>query len=147
MFGLSEVEIDEGYGLIPEGNYNAIIDSAEWKTAKSGSEYLNIKFKLTGPTHTGRFIWSMFNLLHHNSQVQNIAKQGLKRILVAIDKPDLEPKTKEEVIHAIVNKVVSGKVVIVEGQNGYQDKNDIRYFKKPTESNPLPEFGKDEIPF
>lgn len=147
MFGLKDVEIKEDYDLIPEGRYQALIEGAEWKSSKAGSDYLNIKFKIVAPEQKGRYVWTILNLFHHNEKVLNIAKANLKRLLIACGhSEEIEPKDKNEVIELILNKIVEGKVIIVKGKGDYKDKNDFRYYSKP-EKELAVDFDGTDIPF
>lgn len=45
------------YGMVPEGDYEVKVTNTEMRTAKSGTEYLNVEFTIEGPTQKNRKVW------------------------------------------------------------------------------------------
>jgi hypothetical protein len=46
-----------GFGLIPEGVYDAKVFGMDPVQASTGTEGLNIEFEIIGPIQTGRHVW------------------------------------------------------------------------------------------
>jgi hypothetical protein len=69
---------------VPAGLYNATIANAEIKTAKSGGQYLNVRFDITGPTHAGRVVFGMITLTNPNPRAVEIGRNSLAELMRAI---------------------------------------------------------------
>jgi hypothetical protein len=72
------------YDPLPAGFYNATIANAELKTAKSGGQYLNVRYDITGPSHAGRVVFGMLNLSNPNQRAEEIGRQQLGELMRAI---------------------------------------------------------------
>jgi hypothetical protein len=72
------------YDPLPAGFYNATIANAELKTAKSGGQYLNVRYDITGPSHAGRVVFGMVNLTNPNQRAEEIGRQQLGELMRAI---------------------------------------------------------------
>lgn len=69
------------FGLIPSGEYTAIIEGAEMKDTRAGNgAYLSLTFQIVGPTHAGRKIWNNLNLDNPNPKAVAIAENDLADI-------------------------------------------------------------------
>jgi len=88
MFNINEVteemenEIAEG-SLIPEGEYNFLIESARIAENKSqNGSYLELTCI---PESLNRKVWKYFNFMHVNKRVENLAKVDLKNLCLALE--------------------------------------------------------------
>lgn len=51
------VELEDGFDDLPDGTYEAYIDSVEFKESQSGNLMFEWHFIIEGPTHAGRHHW------------------------------------------------------------------------------------------
>ena len=78
------------YDPLPAGMYNATIAGAELKTSKSGGQYLNVRYDITGPSHVGRVVFGMLNLTNPNQRAEEIGRQQLCELMRAIGLDNLK---------------------------------------------------------
>lgn len=71
---------------IPAGEYVVIIAESEVKTAKSGNNYLSMKFQVADGPHSGRVFFSNFNLWHEKEEVRKISEGQLSGICRALNR-------------------------------------------------------------
>ena len=50
------------YDALPAGMYDAIINGVDLKDSKSGGKYLNIRYDIVGPSHSGRVVFGMITV-------------------------------------------------------------------------------------
>jgi len=108
MFNFKTVQ--ENDSLLPDGMYEAKIEGAEYKDSKKdGTPYLNLKFKILGPSHKGMFLFSIYNIFNKNDQARNIALRDIKKILKAqrYDVEKLDNVSKEK----LTEMLLSGKQI------------------------------------
>ncbi len=126
----SEVEVkDVSVDLLPKGKYCAVVHSIadqENLTAKSsGATYsrLNIRFEITKGDYAGRSLWKSVIYEHETSQAAaSIGLEFLKRLYVAGDcSGDIDVESLEAA------KEVQLSVIVQEGNNGYNDRNEINF--------------------
>lgn len=106
----------EKYEVIPEGTYQAIIESADLKSSKSNAQnrYIDIKLKIQGPTHVGRYIWDLLNVNNTNSKAEEIARARLGDYLRALGLGPI--KDTEKLINGIVTIKVKHKLDNYDGE-------------------------------
>jgi hypothetical protein len=69
----------EGFKAIPEGEYNAKVDSVKIEDKGKGY-YASVTFKITGPSHAGRLVWDNCWLTHANPKANEVGKNKLHRL-------------------------------------------------------------------
>lgn len=85
-FDAESEKSSEGFDLIPDGTYEAIIIESERKKANSGKgDYISLTFQIIGPTHAGRRIWHNLNLWNDNPQAVQISRGNLAEICRAVN--------------------------------------------------------------
>jgi hypothetical protein len=142
MFNLNEVTIEDNFAPLEQGTYSAFIEKMEWKTSKTGADYLNVQWKLT---ESNRVIFDILNLFHPTEQVRNIALGTVKKMLTASGfEGDLNFATKEALCLALA-EVRCDVFLKIEEQEGYAPKNVIKGYSK-TEA-PAPTVDTSDIPF
>jgi hypothetical protein len=118
-FNASEYTPVTDYELIPPGEYEAIINSAEWKDTKAGTgRYLKLEFEFTRE-YEGRKIWENLNLENPNEKAVQIANAALSGICGAIGVDQLTDTDQ------LLDKPMIIKVKIQKGKDGYDDQNRI----------------------
>ena len=68
---------DGDFGPIPNGRYSFQVMEVSERETRSGGLALNLKARVTGPTHSGRVLFNMFNIRNANPKAQEI---GLKQL-------------------------------------------------------------------
>ena len=128
---LDNVEPLADFGLIPVGNYTAMIIDSEIKNSKSGGKYINFKVMIIEGQYKNRLIWSMVTTENDNIQAVNIGKQTLISIMNATGV--LPPLKDTAQLH---NKPIIIRVSQKQDPV-YGDKNEIKGWSK-VESATLP---------
>ena len=112
------------YEPVPEGWYFVSITGAEIKETKSGSGYyIRLRFDISGPTHQGRCVFANLNIKNSNPKAEEIARRDLAEIMRATGIDSLQDTDQ------LIGEILSVKVVISPGNDGYAASNDIRGYK------------------
>lgn len=120
---------DKSFELIPEGDYNVIIDSAEEGESKSGNRILKMKLKITDGECKGRLLFENL-LLSGNDTAIKITVNKIGSILKLNKKPlGLDD------FSSLVGLECAAKVKIQKNEE-YGDKNVISFYKQKTTSTP-----------
>lgn len=145
MFDLTNVE--ETQSALPAGEYSVFIDKAEFKTSKTGAEYLSMQLKVIGPTQKDRVVFENLNILHSDTTTKNIALASLKSMMISAGVESLSFATKEELLGKLLSPLrfdISTKIK----SDSYGDKAVIKkylpYSGNDTVNNPI---STDDIPF
>ena len=108
---------------IPEGDYKAVVKSAEVQTTKAGNgQYIKVRFDITGDTHAGRVVFSNINIRNPNPKAEEIGRQQLGELARA-----LGIKTVND-----TDQLIGGHCqikVVVRQSEGYDPQNEIKRFK------------------
>lgn len=82
-FNINDLPKSE-YGPIEPGVYEADIEEASIKDAKSGGgKYLALKHRIVGPSNANRVIYDNLNIRHVNPSVEEIARRQLGELMAA----------------------------------------------------------------
>lgn len=122
---MAEYEYKKEYSLLPEGDYEAIIEAMEVRTLPtSGKEKLAITFRLENGRKIFEDIWK---------PKDNPTRFNPKRINQLLVTQDIENGTKfngiENVIDFLVGKPVIVHVVKVYDDYYEEDKNSVKFYK------------------
>lgn len=122
---MAEYECKKEYSLLPEGDYEAIIEAMEVRTLPtSGKEKLAITFRLENGRKIFEDIWK---------PKDNPTRFNPKRINQLLGTQDIENGTKfngiENVIDFLVGKPVIVHVVKVYDDYYKEDKNSVKFYK------------------
>lgn len=94
-FDANTVLPNEGFSLIPKGDYTAIIASSEVKkTTKGDGEYLSLKFQILAGEFQNRTLFANLNMVNPNEKAVAIARGDLSAICRAVGV--LTPKDSSE---------------------------------------------------
>ena len=146
MFNLKDVEVKDEYGVLADGFYNAYVDKVEWKTSKAGANYLSAGFKTFGTKSEGRYVWNMWNLMHPKDEVQRIALQDIKRLLIAAGKEkELEGELTQDDLARVVSEC-RVQIKVSSKTDDYGTKNVIKGYESLEESTGAMSTPSD-IPF
>lgn len=84
-FDSSAEEPNEGFSVIPNGTYTAIVSDSEMKTTKDGrGQYLALTFEIIEGSCKGRRLWSNLNLKNDSADAVKIARGELSAICRAV---------------------------------------------------------------
>ena len=125
-FNVNDIPPEENtFQPLPDGWYTASINNAEVKTSKSGGEYINIRYDITGPTHQGRVVFGMVTLTNHGpnkATAESIGRQHLGKIVMAIGLQGIND----------TDQLIGGNLQIklaTEKNEEYGDKNKVTNWK------------------
>lgn len=84
-FDPQSVEPAADFDTIPAGEYVAVIEADERKTANSGNgDYLALTLQIVDGKYAGRKIWHNLNLWNSNEQAATISQRQLRSICDAV---------------------------------------------------------------
>ena len=110
------------YDPIPAGMYTATINSVELKDSRSGGQYINIRYDITGPSHQGRVLFGMLNIRNPNPRAEEIGLQQLGELLKAIGLEKLSD----------TDELIGGQLQVkvdIEKSEQYGEQNRIRSYR------------------
>ena len=116
------------FSPIPAGEYTARVSQIELRNSKSGGQYLNVRFDITGPEYAGRVVFDMFNIRNQNQTAEQIGRQKLGQLKLAtgINSNDTD--------HYLGHEV--GLKLGVKKDAEYGDKNTVKSIHSLTGSQP-----------
>jgi len=80
-----DIEDDNGFEPIPEGEYALEVQDTELKENSSETGYLlKVQFQITGPGYGGRTVFSQYNVVHDNPTAQEIGRRELKKLAKSV---------------------------------------------------------------
>ena len=73
------------YAPLPDGWYQAEIESAELKDTRAGTgKYINVRYRIQGPTHENRVVFDIMNINNPNPKAEEIGRQSMGDLMRAI---------------------------------------------------------------
>ena len=121
---------------LPAGDYQVSIESADVNPTKDGQgQYIKLKLKVSGPTHSGRTIFANLNIRNRSPKAEEIGRQQLGDIMRAIGLATLTDT--DQLIGG--NLVVKLAIKPADGQ--YEAGNEVKAYKAGNGSAaPAPSF-------
>jgi len=131
-FDANQVEPNSGFGVIPAGDYDALIVDSKMKPTKDGNgSYLELKLQICNHSeYKNRLLWDRLNLKNNSEKAVQIAKGTLSAICRAVNV--LTPKDSAE-LH---NRPLRVSVAVRKDNSG-NDSNEIKGYK-PRQAGPVP---------
>lgn len=108
------------YELVKPGWYAAIVHSAEIKMTSTGGQMVSVRYNLDN----GRVVFGNFNIVNQNPKVEEIGRQQLNELAVAIGITGVVQDTDQ-----LVNGRCEIKVSIREAKDGYEAQNEVKGFR------------------
>ena len=71
---------ESNFELLPDGDYDTVITSAEEKDTKAGGKYWNVRFQVCSGEHSGQGVFSNFNIENTNPKTEKWARSDIKAI-------------------------------------------------------------------
>lgn len=125
-------ESDRSYKLVPAGWYDAVISEADVKPTKNGNgQYINIRYDITGPEHSGRVVFGKLNISNQNQQAEKIGLQQLGELIRAIGVDRLQDTD------VLLGRRCKIKVKVSPAKDGYEASNDIGGWKALEAGTPI----------
>ena len=129
-FDATKVAPNEGFGLIPAGEYQAKIVATEMVKNNSGKgKHLKIKVQIIGPEYKGRILFDRLNLVNPSKEAVQIAEAQLSAICHALEIKRIKDTQQ---LHG---KPLNVSVIVEPGTNGYKDQNKIQVYTKLEETD------------
>ena len=116
------------YEVLPAGFYDATIANAELKDSKSGGKYINVRYDITGPTHTGRVVFGMITIANANPKAEEVGRQQLGSLIQAIGLDKLSD----------TDQLIGGQLTIkvtVENSEQYGEQNRVSGYRANSKAN------------
>lgn len=123
---------DAGFGLIPDGVYQARITGAEMKTTQAGDDRLSVKLEILGPTHRGRVIFNGFMTTHSNPDVVRMNLGMLKSLSLAARVPDWDHESQ------LIGATLDVKIGSKPARDGYDASNVVKSYVVPNGERSAP---------
>ena len=120
-------EQQTSYDAIPAGWYDATIAGAELKDSKSGGKYVNVRYDILGPNHSGRVVFGMITVANANSKAEEIGRQQLGQVIQALGIAKLTDTDQ------LIGGVIGIKVTVEESQQ-YGTQNRVAGFRQCSSS-------------
>ena len=140
-----QVEANDSFEPLPEGDYQVIVDHSEFRDTKAGTgKYLHLELTVVDGPGKGRKIFDNLNLENPNAATVEIAQRQLAGLVQACGKVKI---TDSSELH---NKPVIANLKVRPASNGYDASNDVRFYKKIPDAVYTPASSgtpKDDIPF
>tara|TARA_B100000953_G_C18030250_1_gene422885 strand:+ start:1259 stop:1699 length:441 start_codon:yes stop_codon:yes gene_type:complete len=146
MFDVSNVvEEDRSFTPLPPGDYEVIVDDSDFRDTKSGNgRYLHLELSVVSEEGKGRKIFDNLNLENPNPTAVEIAQRQLASLVRACGKVQIKDSSELHNIPIVAN------ITIRPGTNGYDDSNDVKYYRmlrNPAATPASSGTPKDDIPF
>ena len=121
--GLESIEPNKTFELIPAGDYPAIITEMEEKSTKDGTGMrLSLKIQILDGRYQNRTLYDGLNTVNASAVAQQIGRQQLKSICVALNNPN--PQNSSE----LLNKALMITVKVGKDQNG-NPRSEVKGYK------------------
>ena len=116
------------FAPLPAGWYESNIDRAEIRKTKSGTgTMIAIAYRISGPTHNNRIIFSNINIANPNTTAQEIGLSQLRSVMI-IGGLDTLSETDE-----LIGIAIRIKLKLTKSEQ-YGDGNDVSAFEPPTDN-------------
>ena len=90
------------FKALPAGEYIVRAVSSEVKATKAGTgQYLKVRFDVVDGDHAGRVLFTNFNIQNPSEKAQEIGRQQLKQLAVAVGLPNPNAIERSEDLHDI----------------------------------------------
>lgn len=109
---------------LPAGDYQVAIESAEIKdTNDRTGQYIKLKMKVNGPTHSGRVVFSNLNIRNKSPKAEEIGRQQLGDIMRAIGLATLTDTDQ------LIGAPLTVKLSVKPADGQYEAGNEVKAYK------------------
>lgn len=118
------------FSPIPAGEYTCTVKDAEIKATNDGSgQYIKLRLDISGPTHTGRVVFSNINIRNKSEAAEAIGRGQLRSIMGALGLSSLSDSDQ------LIGGALAIKVAIREARTDektgktYEASNEVKAYK------------------
>ena len=138
---LENVQASTGFDVLPPGTYSVQVDAAELQETKDGEgAYIKTTFTIISENYNNRKLFHNFNIKNKSEEAVKIGLSEIKALIVASGASTTKITSPEQ----IIGLECDVKIKVVK-EEGYEDKNRIIAFKKPSGES-VANTGGSEIP-
>ena len=120
---LKDAQESPSFDPVPPGEYTAVVKSAEMKDTKAGDgKYIKLRLDITGPTHTGRVLFSNVTVKNKTAQAETIGRGQLAAILASSGLAQFDHSDQMIGVNVAVD-------VIIKDDPTYGRGNEVKRFK------------------
>lgn len=85
-----EPQKPRAYGPLPAGDYEMIVARSDIKPTNAGTgHYIELEMHVVSGEHSGRRLWERLNVDNPNKTAEDIAKQALSALQIAVNVPNM----------------------------------------------------------
>lgn len=85
-----EPQKPRAYGPLPAGDYEMIVARSDIKPTNAGTgHYIELEMHVVSGEHSGRRLWERLNVDNPNKTAEDIAKQALSALQLAVNVPNM----------------------------------------------------------
>ena len=123
-FNTNELPENQGsFDPIPDGWYNATIESCELKDTSTGGKLLNFGYSITGPSFQGRKVFDNINIINKSQKAEEIGRSQMGDIMRAVGLPSVQDSDQ------FVGGPLQIKVRTQPAKDGYEARNIVKGWK------------------
>ena len=126
VYEVASLPVGDGgnYDPLPAGWYDTTISAAEVKATKDATgQYIKVKYKITGPTHSGRVVFGNINVRNASQKAEEIGRQQLGELMRALNIPRLTDTDQ------LIGGMLSIKLAVRAATEQYEAQNEVRGFR------------------
>jgi hypothetical protein len=109
---------------LPVGTYLVTVQNSEERVSNAGNKYLNVEFQVIEGDHSGRLLWTNFNLWNKNETAAQIALSEFANLCIAVGKGRSQVNDSAE-LHGSICRV---KVIVEKRRDTGDPANRIKGF-------------------
>ena len=112
------------FSLLPDGEYELVIESAEEKETKSGGKMISMRLVVPSDAdkYAGAGFYVNYNVVNSNPVAERIGRAELRKLFESTKSEDVDE------LGELVGKSFSAIVGTQAGKNGYSDSNKIKKY-------------------
>lgn len=126
------------FSPVPEGEYTCQIKSADVQQTKDGSgQYIKIRLDITGPTHSGRVVFTNINIQNKSAEAERIGRGQLRSIMSALGLVTLQDT--DQMIGGELSVKLSVREARTDEKTGktYEASNEVKAYKAAGGAAPM----------
>jgi hypothetical protein len=128
---LADIPETQKMGLVPDGWYQSVIETADLRTTKDGSgKYISVRFSIIGPNYANRSVFVNLNIVNKSSVAEAIGREELGKIMRSCGMDTISDT--DELIGAPVEIQVKSKK-----EPGYDDRNIVSDYRQISSKTPV----------
>lgn len=127
---LPEAQAEGDFSPLPEGKYQAVVVATALKDTKSGTgRYIDVQWRITGPTHVNRRVFDMLNIRNPSKTAEDIGRRQLGELLRVAGIPVIGDTDQLVGVAATIT-------LKIRKQAGYKDSNSVTRYEPIAAGSP-----------